>query len=136
MRAKRVEGTTIWFCTNHDGGCFGVVQSPDVTNERGVPIRHAFETGEDLEMHKKYACSFVSKSETRQVRRPQQQMVAMTPMRDKKTRKPALNKKGEVIMEGGYPLRDEEGHTVWHYIVTGEKEVHVAAQPIFTISED
>jgi hypothetical protein len=136
MPAKRVEGTTIWFCTKHDGGAFGVVQSPDITNERGVPIRHAFETDEDLEMHKKYACSFVSKSETRQVRHPQQQMVAMKPVLDKKTRKPVLKSKGEVIMEDVTPLRDEAGHTVWHYVVTGEKEIHVATQLRFTISGD
>ena len=134
--ARRVEGTTIWFCTKHNGGTFGVVQSPDITNERGIPTRHLFETDEDLEMHKKYACSFVSKSETRQLRRPQQQMVDMTPVLNKKTQKPALDSWGEPIMEGGYPLRDEEGHTVWHYVVTDEKEVHVATQPIFTISED
>ena len=87
-RTKRVEGKTIWFCTKHDGGYFGVVQSSDITNERGIPIRHAFDTDEDLEMHKKYVCSFVSKCETRQLRRPQQQMVAMTPK---------LNRKGKPI---------------------------------------
>ena len=34
-------------------------------------------------------------------------------------------------MEGGYPLRDEEEHTVWHYIVTAEKEIHVATEVNF-----
>jgi hypothetical protein len=131
MPGNRVEGTTIWFCTKHDGGCFGVVQSPDITDERGVPIRHAFETDEDLEMHRKYACSFVSKSEVRQIRHPQQQMVAMTPVLDKKTRKPLLNKKGEVVMEGGTPLLDEEGRRVFHYVVTGEREIHIATEVNF-----
>src|ERR1700745_2061994 len=99
MPAKRVEGTTIWFCTKHDGGAFGVVQSPDITNERGLPIRHAFETDEDLEMHKKDACSFLSNPETRQLRRPQQQMVGMMPVLNKKTQKPALDSWGKPIME-------------------------------------
>ncbi len=129
-RTKRVEGKTIWFCTKHDGGCFGVVQSSDITNERGIPIRHAFDTDEDLEIHKKYVCSFVSKCETRQLRRPQQQMVAMTPKLNRKG-KPILDERGSPIMEGGYPLRDEEEHTVWHYIVTGEKEIHVATEVNF-----
>jgi hypothetical protein len=135
MSAKRVEGKTVWFCTRQKGGCFGIVQSPDVTDERGCPIRHAFETDEDLEMHETYACSFVSKSETRKIRHPQQQMLSMTPKLDKK-RKPILNQDGEQIMEGGYPLRNEKGHTVWHYVVTGEKERYVATQPRFTISRD